>query len=103
MVSESSYGKSTRWLSVVLIDSKSFGSDIIEIIDRLDRNNVEARPVWKPMHMQPFYKDYIYITKNNMDVSQSLFKKGLCLPSGSSLTKDQLDYIVGIVLDDSEG
>ncbi len=103
LVSESSYGKSTRWLSVVLIDSKSFGSDIIEIIDRLDRNNVEARPVWKPMHMQPFYKDYIYITKNNMDVSQSLFKKGLCLPSGSSLTKDQLDYIVGIVLDDSEG
>ena len=103
LVAESNYGKSSRWLSVVLIDSKSFGSEIIEIIDRLDRNNVEARPVWKPMHMQPFYKDCIYITKDNIDVSQSLFKQGLRLPSGSSLTKNQLDYIVGIVLDNHKG
>ena len=50
------------------------------------------------MHLQPFYKDCTYLKKDNMDISQSLFKKGLCLPSGSSLTKDQLDYIVGIVL-----
>ena len=57
----------------------------------LDKANIESRPLWKPMHLQPVYKDApAYVN----GVSEELFKKGLCLPSGPMVTDDDFDYII---------
>ena len=71
----------------------------VERLEALAKENIEARPVWKPMHMQPLYKGYEYITQNNEDVSGKLFEQGLCFPSGSGLTEEEQDRVIEIVLD----
>src|SRR5699024_2666584 len=77
--------KSNRWLTALTID----GIDTYDLIDYLSQHNIEARPVWKPMHLQPFFKDYDYISLNE-DVSKGLFERGVCLPSGSNLTNEEV-------------
>ena len=57
-----------------------------KIIQTLEKENIEARPLWKPMHMQPVYKNQIYIKNNNEDIAKDLFGRGVCLPSGDALT-----------------
>lgn len=60
----------------------------------LDQCNVESRPLWKPMHRQPVYKDApAYIN----GVSERLFKRGLCLPSGPLVTDEDIDFIIGAI------
>ena len=81
---------STRWLTVLTIDPKKFGATREEVRLALDAENVEARPVWKPMHMQPFFAD---CRSRANGVSEALFENGLCLPSGSDLTQDDLDRV----------
>ena len=62
--------------------------------------NIEARPVWKPMHLQPLYKDCDYFTAEpDVSVSDQLFEQGLCLPSGSNLSKEDQDRVISIILD----
>ena len=96
---EAPYGKTNRWLSTLTVDSQTTGVTHDQIITALEKENIEARPVWKPMHMQPLYKGYEYITQKDEDVSGKLFEQGLCLPSGSSLTEEEQDRIIDIVLD----
>ena len=96
---EAPYGKTNRWLSTLTVDSQTTGVTRDQIITTLEKENIEARPVWKPMHLQPLYKGYEYITQNDEDVSGKLFEKGLCFPSGSSLTEEEQDRVIGIVLD----
>ena len=96
---EADYGVSTRWLSVAIIDSKIFGKNINEIIKIFDNENIEARPVWKPMHLQPLYSTCEYITKNNQDISNKLFETGICLPSGSALSIKDQDRIINLLVD----
>ena len=86
---------STRWLTCILIDKKLSGSVTPEDIRlALEKENIEARPLWKPMHLQPVFENYPYYGGN---VAEKLFNRGLCLPSGSNLNKKDLDRVIGII------
>lgn len=87
--------KSNRWLTIILIDSKlTNGITSEQIRLALDDENIESRPLWKPMHMQPLYEKQPYFGNG---VAMKLFKTGLCLPSGSNLTIDTLQRVVNII------
>ena len=77
---------SNFWLTAILIDpDKSGGITREDIRLALEKENIESRPLWKPMHMQPLYIDFPYYGSS---VAEKLFENGLCLPSGSNLTND---------------
>lgn len=95
---EASYGKSNRWLTTLTIDSAKTGVDRTQIIRVLEKENIEARPVWKPMHLQPLYKNCDFVSVDNQDNSKILFENGLCLPSGSSLSQKDQDRVINIIL-----
>ena len=95
---EAEYGKSNRWLTTLTVDEKVTGISRTQIIDALEKENIESRPVWKPMHMQPLYEKYEYVKSDARDVSAELFEKGLCLPSGSSLSEKDQERVIDIVL-----
>lgn len=76
---------SNHWLSCILIDSGITGFTSQDLRLQLEKDNIESRPLWKPMHLQPVFKEYDYYGGN---VSETLFNKGLCLPSGSNLAKE---------------
>ena len=86
-------GKPTHWLSVMLLKNFSF-KDIQSMINSLNAKNIEARHVWKPMHLQPLYKNYKFIHYQKKPISENLFLHGLCLPSGVSLTTQEQDYVI---------
>lgn len=86
--------KCNCWLSSILIDEKSKVSPL-DIQLALEKHNIEARPVWKPMHMQPVFERCDYI--DNGGVSQHLFENGLCLPSDTKMTDEELDKVIKIV------
>jgi pyridoxal phosphate-dependent aminotransferase EpsN len=88
---------STRWLSVFTIDDDQVGKTPLEIIRELEGHNIEARPVWKPMHLQPIFKEYDYVTAGDKDVSESLFLNGICLPSGSSMSIEDQEKVIQII------
>jgi len=90
---EAEFGKSTRWLSCLTIEADKFGATCSDVRMALESENIEARPVWKPLHLQPVFKDCPYY---GSDVSEKLFDKGLCLPSGSSMTENDLEKVVDI-------
>ncbi|MBI1184765.1 aminotransferase class I/II-fold pyridoxal phosphate-dependent enzyme [bacterium] len=93
-VNEMSYGRHTRWLSVVLINPDEFGLDREQVRLKLEDHNIESRPLWKPMHLQPVFDQYDVF---GGVVAESLFNQGLCLPSGTALTVDQLDHIIALI------
>lgn len=88
--------RSNRWLTVALIDPASFGTDTHAVREALEADNVEARPLWKPMHLQPVFKGNPF-WKGREAVSERLFARGLCLPSGTAMTEGDLDRVCGIV------
>lgn len=85
---------SNRWLTTILIDPVKSGITRIEIQESLEKNNIESRPLWKPMHLQPVFKNYQSYLNN---VSESLFAVGLCLPSGSNLSQKERDRIIDVI------
>lgn len=86
---------SNRWLSTILVDPETnHGITREQIRLTLDEANIEARPLWKPMHMQPIFKDAPYYGSN---ISERLFDIGLCLPSGSNLVDADFDRIFGVL------
>jgi pyridoxal phosphate-dependent aminotransferase EpsN len=90
-------GKSTRWLSVVLMEN--INHDKIEnIIRSFSEENIEVRPIWKPMHLQPVFEDAAFYYNGQKPVSSSLFEHGLCLPSGSDLSKNDLNRIIDLLI-----
>ncbi len=91
------YGQPNYWLSVCLIDPVNAGIHKDEIIDLLEEKNIESRPVWKPMHLQPLYKDYQFFAVNEPDISTTVFKNGICLPSGVGLANDQQNQIISLI------
>jgi pyridoxal phosphate-dependent aminotransferase EpsN len=93
---EASWGTHTRWLTTAIITPGEFGIDRDELRQRLDAANIEARPVWKPMHLQPIYRDCAAL---GGAVAEDLFRRGLCFPSGSSLSADDLERVVTTVRD----
>lgn len=91
---EASWGHHTRWLTCLTIDKDKFGADPEHIRLALDKENIESRPLWKPMHLQPVFAKCESI---GGAVSQRLFENGLCLPSGSNLSLDDVDRVSQIV------
>jgi len=88
---QASYGLHTNWLSCFLIDEDRFGCSRDELISHLARADIECRPVWKPMHMQPLYAR---CGRYGGEVAEDLYRRGICLPSSSSLgLSDQL-YVI---------
>jgi len=82
---------SNRWLTTILTDS----FDTREKIRlALEKENIESRPLWKPMHLQPVFEKHPVYTEG---VSENLFEKGLCLPSGSNLTKQNLERVINLI------
>lgn len=92
------YAYSNRWLTTILIDPRKVGVSREDIRCGLQDENIETRPLWKPMHLQPVFEDAPAYTSG---VSEELFDQGLCLPSGSSLSAEELrsvtDSIISIV------
>ncbi len=83
---------SNRWLTTILVDpEKTKGIDRETIRIALDAENIESRPLWKPMHLQPVFEKYPSFTNG---VSEKLFNTGLCLPSGSNLTADEVQTVI---------
>jgi len=95
--------RSNRWLTTLTVDSKIAGVTRTDIIDVLASENIESRPVWKPMHLQPLYKNFNYISKDGLDVCGRLFEYGLCLPSGSDLSESDQGRVIDIILSTLDG
>ncbi len=91
---EAGYGRSNRWLTCVTIDPRRFGADRESVRLALEAENIESRPLWKPMHLQPLYRSHRI---RGGEVAARLFERGLCLPSGSALADPDLERVAGIV------
>ena len=91
---EAPYGRSNCWLTVILITPSRFGMDREGMRLALEEENIEARPVWKPMHLQPVFCD---CKIRGGGVSEDFFERGLCLPSGTQLDESDLKRITGII------
>ncbi len=93
------YGKPNYWLSCITMNGKSRVNPIM-IIKALANENVESRPIWKPMQLQPFYRECMFFSHNEngeMSVSQDIFTRGVCLPSDTNMTVEQQEKIIRIV------
>jgi dTDP-4-amino-4,6-dideoxygalactose transaminase len=91
---EASWGTHTRWLTTLTIDPDQFGVDRDVLRQALDAEAIEARPVWKPMHLQPLYAHSPVVGGG---VADDLFARGLCLPSGSNLSQSDLERVVTVI------
>lgn len=94
MMPEAAYGRSNRWLSCILVDPAAAGATREDIRLALAKAEIEARPVWKPMHLQPVFEG---CRVRGGDVAKDLFDRGLCLPSGSNLADAEQDEVIEIV------
>lgn len=86
------------WLTALTIDQELTGVTYLEIIKALEDENIEARPIWKPLHLQPVFAGTKYYSHSkDQSISEMLFEKGLCLPSGSSMTEEEQDRVISII------
>jgi len=85
------WNRPNYWLSCITLGG---GIRPLDIMKALERENIESRPVWKPMHIQPFFKEYDYI---GGDVSEKLFENGVCLPSDTKMTDEDLGRVCSII------
>jgi dTDP-4-amino-4,6-dideoxygalactose transaminase len=92
---EAAYGTTNAWLTCMVVDRDAFGVDRERIRLALEAEDIEARPLWKPMHLQPIFASHHAFGGG---VSARLFERGLCLPTGSSLTEEDQDRVVATVL-----
>ena len=107
---EAPYGRSNRWLTVILITPEKFGADRETVRLALEAENIEARPIWKPMHMQPVFRSADYADYEDSkpkkpypcrvvggSVAEDLFERGLCLPSGTAMTGEDLKRVISVI------
>ncbi|MEH7464332.1 aminotransferase class I/II-fold pyridoxal phosphate-dependent enzyme [Bacillus thuringiensis] len=89
---------SNRWLTTLTIDEKEAGISIELLLGALAKENIEARPVWKPLHLQPLFEGMKYYSHSiNNHVSEQLFKRGICLPSSSNMTDEDQRRVIQCV------
>jgi pyridoxal phosphate-dependent aminotransferase EpsN len=94
LMPQAPYGLHTNWLSCFLVDEARFGASRDAIIRALEAEDIESRPVWKPMHLQPlFARAECY----GGAVAEELFRRGICLPSSSNMTDEQQQRVIGVV------
>ena len=93
--------KPNHWLSVISLKENSKVKPI-DIMLALEKQNIESRPVWKPMHLQPVFEKYDFISVSdyeNRPVSEELFKRGVCLPSDTKMTEEEQNLVISIIKD----
>lgn len=93
------YGEPNYWLSVGILNDNSIVKPI-DIILALEEENIESRHIWKPMHMQPFYEKYDFFKDDNSEkgsVSEEIFERGICLPSDTKMTDEEIERVIKIV------
>ena len=130
---EPEWSRANRWLTVILITPEEFGADREEVRLALEAENIEARPVWKPMHLQPVFQSADYADYTDFkgqvsrevarageresgkrkaqekiqhyparviggEVAEDLFERGLCLPSGTAMTEEDLERVIDTIL-----
>lgn len=89
--------RSTRWLSCILIDHKKTGGKSPSgLIREMEKHNIECRHIWKPMHLQPVFEKYPAYTNG---ISENIFNNGVCLPSGTSMTENDLQRIKNVIFE----
>jgi dTDP-4-amino-4,6-dideoxygalactose transaminase len=91
---EASYGRSSRWLTCVLFDPARFGATRDDVRLALAAEDIESRPLWKPLHLQPVFAECRYVGSG---LSEQLFERGLCLPSGSSISNEEVERVARVV------
>ncbi|MGZ5441404.1 MAG: DegT/DnrJ/EryC1/StrS family aminotransferase [Thermoanaerobaculia bacterium] len=91
---EAEWGRSTRWLTCLTIEPRQLGLTREDIRLALESKNIEARPIWKPMHQQPLFRGARFVGSG---IAERLFDQGLCLPSGSSLRSSDLERVASVV------
>lgn len=94
LMPQASYGIHTNWLSCFLLEEARFGCTRDQLIHALDAANIESRPVWKPMHLEPLYA---HCQRYGGEVAEDLFLRGICLPSSSSLSESEQLYVINQV------
>ena len=96
---EAAFGTATFWLSCATIALPAFGAGRDAVIDALARGDIEARPVWKPMHLQPVFQGFQVLARDGVTTTtaEQLFADGICLPSGSRLTEADLQRTAAVV------
>jgi dTDP-4-amino-4,6-dideoxygalactose transaminase len=95
-IAEPAWGRANRWLTVALVDPAGFGADREQLRRVLEAAGVESRPAWKPLHLQPAFRD---APQAGGAVAAALFERGLCLPSGSAMTAADQDRVIETVRD----
>jgi len=88
---EAAFGRATHWLTCLTINPAAFGANREQVRVALAKQQIEARPVWKPLHLQPVFAGCEYI---GGAIAEDLFEHGLCLPSGSNLTTEDLERVI---------
>jgi dTDP-4-amino-4,6-dideoxygalactose transaminase len=94
---EPSWSFSTHWLTACTVQCERSGTNSAALIRRLAEEMIEARPVWKPLHLQPVFAGCRYFADGDESVSERLFRDGLCLPSGSNMSEAQLERTIACI------
>jgi pyridoxal phosphate-dependent aminotransferase EpsN len=94
LMPQAPWGLHTNWLSVFVVDEEVTGVSRDALIAALAVENIESRPVWKPMHIQPVFRD---VERVGGEVAEDLFRRGICLPSSSSLTAEDQQRVITVV------
>lgn len=93
------YGEPNYWLTTITLNENSKVKPL-DIILALEKDNIESRPIWKPMHIQPYYKEYHFYSHNDeeeISVSEDIFNRGVCLPSDTKMTKEEQERVIKII------
>ena len=88
--------KSNRWLTSILLEP-GCGVTPMQLLDALNAENIEGRPLWKPMHAQPVFQDCAYVTAGGKSVSDDLFERGVCLPSDTKMAMEDVDRVCDVI------
>lgn len=94
MFIEPSNQKSNYWLSTAFFDDPK---SVVKVLEFLDNENIEARHIWKPMHLQPVYKNADYIKVGDKDISKEIFETGICLPSDTNMSDEDQDRVIDAI------
>ena len=92
---EASFGRCTRWLTTLTIEPQA--GTAADIIDALGKEDIESRPVWKPLHLQPLYNRCLYYSHSSESIADKLFARGICLPSGSNMSESEQERVIEII------
>ncbi|MDZ5063720.1 DegT/DnrJ/EryC1/StrS family aminotransferase [Clostridium perfringens] len=93
------YGEPNYWLTTITLNENSKVKPL-DIILALEKENIESRPIWKPMHIQPYYKEYDFYSHNDegeISVSEDIFNRGMCLPSDTKMSDHDMDRVIKII------